>query len=195
MLEVKDVSKKYGKLMANNHLSFTLEDGMVGILLGPNGAGKSTIFKSIAGLLRYDGEITINGHMNKTSEARAVLGFVPEIPAMYPNLTVEEHLDFIARAYRLKDYEEHKEALLRRFELDDKRRKFGDELSKGMQQKLSICCALLTDPKLIILDEPLVGLDPHAIKELKKTFEELKAQGTTVLISTHMIESVDMIEL
>lgn len=193
MLEVKDVSKKYGKLMANNHLSFTLEDGMVGILLGPNGAGKSTIFKSIAGLLRYDGEITINGYVNKTSEARAALGFVPEIPAMYPNLTVEEHLDFIARAYRLKDYEERKEALLRRFELDDKRRKFGDELSKGMQQKLSICCALLTDPKLIILDEPLVGLDPHAIKELKKTFEELKAQGTTVLISTHMIESVDMI--
>lgn len=192
MLKVDNVTKRYKKLMANDHVSFELESGKVGILLGPNGAGKSTIFKSIAGLLRYEGEITIDGHMNKTPEARRVLGFVPELPAMYPNLTVDEHMEFMARAYGLKDYEARKKELFARFELEDKVNKFGDELSKGMQQKLSICCALLIQPKLLILDEPLVGLDPHAIKELKKLFGELKEQGTCVLISTHMIDSVDM---
>lgn len=193
MLEVKGVTKKYKKLLANDDVSFELEDGAVGILLGPNGAGKSTILKSIAGLLRYSGEIKIGGFVNKTSQARQILGFVPELPAMYPNLTMEEHMEFIARAYNLTDYKDKMDELFKRFELEDKKRKFGDELSKGMQQKLSICCALLTDPKFIILDEPLVGLDPHAIKELKKIIAELKEQGTTVLISTHMIESVDMI--
>lgn len=193
MLEVRNVTKRYKKVLANDDVSFTLEDGCVGILLGPNGAGKSTIFKSIAGLLRYQGEIYIGGHLNKTKEARQIFGFVPELPAMYPNLTVGEHMEFIARAYRLEDYVQYKQELFARFELADKENKFGDELSKGMQQKLSICCALLTKPKMIILDEPLVGLDPHAIKELKKLFGELKAGGTTVLISTHMIDSVDMI--
>ena len=99
--------------------------------------------------------------------SKKIMGYVPEIPSLYPNLTVDEHMEFIARAYKLKDYEAYKEELLSRFDLEDKKTKFGDELSKGMQQKLSICCGLLPRPKLVLFDEPMIGLDPHAIKELK----------------------------
>jgi len=105
-------------------------------------------------------------------------------------LTVEEHLEFIARGYNLTDWREYAEKLLRIFELDDKKQKFGKELSKGMQQKVSICCALLPKPKVIIFDEPLVGLDPHGIKALKEWIMELKNQGVAMIISTHMIDSV-----
>jgi len=163
----------------------------VGILLGPNGAGKSTIIKCIAGFLKYEGQIRINGLDNKSIEAKRILGYVPEIPSLYPNLTVDEHMEFLARAYKLKDYKEHKEQLLERFELDDKKKKFGDELSKGMQQKLSICCGLLPKPRLILFDEPMIGLDPHAIKELKTMLAELRSDGCSILLSTHMIDSIE----
>ena len=188
MLEVKNVTKRYGKNVACNDVSFTLEPGSLTVLLGPNGAGKSTIIKSIIGFLKYDGSITINGVNNKTVEARKVLGYIPEMPSLYPTLTVIEHMEFIARAYKLTDYKDRINMLLEKFELDDKRKKFGDELSKGMQQKLNICLGLLPDPDLILLDEPLVGLDPHAIKELKNYIEELRKSGKTLFISTHIID-------
>lgn len=191
MLRVENVTKKYGKVIANDNISFEIRDGEIGVLLGPNGAGKSTIIKSIIGFLKYKGNVIINGKINKTIDAKKELGYVPEIPSLYPNLTVEEHMEFIARAYKLKDYEEYKEELLRRFELDDKKKKFGDELSKGMQQKLSICCGLLPRPKVILFDEPMIGLDPHAIKELKLILQELKESGATILVSTHMIDSIE----
>lgn len=193
MLEVKNVTKRYGKNVACNDVSFTLEPGSLTVLLGPNGAGKSTIIKSIIGFLKYDGSISINGMNNKSVEARKVLGYIPEMPSLYPTLTVIEHMEFIARAYKLTDYKDRINMLLERFELDDKRKKFGDELSKGMQQKLNICLGLLPDPDLILLDEPLVGLDPHAIKELKNYIEELRKAGKTLFISTHIIDSVDML--
>lgn len=191
MLFVSHVTKKYRKVVANSDITFEIKDGQIGILLGPNGAGKSTIIKCIMGFLKYQGEITFNELSNKSIEAKKLMGYVPEIPSLYPNLTVEEHLEFIARAYKLKDYQEYKEELLARFELADKKKKFGDELSKGMQQKLSICCGLLPKPKLILFDEPMIGLDPHAIKELKKVFLELKEQGCSILVSTHMIDSIE----
>ena len=191
MLTVNHVTKKYHKVIANDDISFVLPDGQIGILLGPNGAGKSTIIKCIMGFLKYQGMIQIDGLSNKSVEAKRLMGYVPEIPSLYPNLTVDEHMEFIASAYTLTDYQEYKEELLRRFELDDKKKKFGDELSKGMQQKLSICCGLLPKPRLILFDEPMIGLDPHAIKELKKLFVELKEQGTSLLISTHMIDSIE----
>ena len=191
MLEVQHLTKKYGKNLANDDLNFTISDGTITVMLGPNGAGKSTAIKSIIGFLKYKGKITIDGMDNKSLDAKRIIGYVPEIPALYPNLTVMEHLEFIARAYKLKDYKAYAEELLERFELTDKKKKFGDELSKGMQQKLSICCGLLTRPKMILFDEPMIGLDPHAIKELKNIFLELKAQGATILISTHMIDSID----
>jgi ABC-type multidrug transport system ATPase subunit len=193
MLEVKNVTKRYGKNLACNDVSFTLEPGSLTVLLGPNGAGKSTSIKSIIGFLKFEGTITVNGVGNKTTEARKYLGYIPELPSLYPNLTVIEHMEFIARAYKLTDYKDRIDMLLKRFELDDKRKKFGDELSKGMQQKLNLCLGLLPDPDIILLDEPMLGLDPHAIKELKNYIEEMRQAGKTMFISTHIIDSVDML--
>jgi ABC-type multidrug transport system ATPase subunit len=190
MLTVTNVTKKYKNFLANDNLSFRIEDGEVGILLGPNGAGKSTIIKSINGLLRYNGTIEINGIDNRSLEAKRQLGYIPEIPALYDTLTVAEHMEFIRRAYKIEDVD-IADKLLERFELADKKKKMGKELSKGMQQKVSICCALVHNPSVVIFDEPMVGLDPHAIKELKQLFRELKAEGKTVLISTHMIDTIE----
>lgn len=193
MLNVQNVTKKYGKTIACNDVSFSLDPGSITILLGPNGAGKSTIMKSIIGFLKYSGDITVNGILNKTPDARRILGYVPEIPALYPNLTVSEHMEFIARAYKMSGYKNRINELLERFELADKSKKFGDELSKGMQQKLNLCLGLLPDPEVILLDEPMIGLDPHAIKELKNVIEEMRSAGKTLLVSTHIIDSVDML--
>lgn len=193
MLTVSHVTKTYGKNLACNDICFHLDPGGITVLLGPNGAGKSTLLKSIIGFLRYRGEIRVNGLLNKSVEAKKLVGYVPEIPSLYPNLTVSEHMEFLARAYRLTDYKAYAEELLTRFELDDKKKKFGDELSKGMQQKLNLCLGLLPRPQLLLMDEPMIGLDPHAIKELKKVMEEMRAEGRTVLLSTHMIDSVDML--
>ena len=190
MLTVSNLTKNYKKLLANDNLNFQVDAGEIAILIGPNGAGKSTAIKCIAGLLRFHGNIYICGYPNKSVEAKQFFGYIPEIPAPFETLTVYEHLEFIARAYKVENWEEKAEALLVRMELDDKRKKLGRELSKGMQQKLSICCALLPSPKVVLFDEPLVGLDPHAIKELKNMIVELKQQGCTVLISTHMLDSV-----
>ena len=194
MIDVSHVTKKYGKLLACDDVSFHLDPGSVTVLLGPNGAGKSTIMKAMIGLLRYEGEITVGGYPNKSSEARRILGYIPEMPALYPNLTVSEHMEFLRRAYKLDEScAKRAEELLARFELTDKKRKFGDELSKGMQQKLNLCLGLLPDPAALLLDEPMIGLDPHAIKELKSTIEQMRAAGKTLLISTHIIDSVDML--
>ncbi|NLC45349.1 MAG: ABC transporter ATP-binding protein [Clostridiales bacterium] len=190
MLEVKNLKKNYGKVLAADEVSFEINDNEICILLGPNGAGKSTVIKCTAGLLRYTGNITINNHPNKTNEAKKLFSYVPETPSLYDALTIKEHLEFIAKAYRIKDYEKDVENLLERFDLADKTDKLGKELSKGMQQKVSICCGVLTKPSVILFDEPMMGLDPKAIKELKILFLELKDQGCSVLISTHIIDSI-----
>lgn len=190
MLEVQNLTKRYGKTLAADDVSFTVETGRIGILLGPNGAGKSTVIKSIAGLLKYEGGIGIEGLPARSVEARRMFAYVPELPALFPNLTVEEHLEYIRKAYKTDTQPEEIRKLLERFEMEDKKDKLGSELSKGMMQKVSICCALVIHPKVIMLDEPMVGLDPKAIRELKDVIVELKEQGTTVLISTHMLEMV-----
>ncbi len=190
MLKVKNLSKKYEKVLAVNKVSFEINSGEIGVLIGPNGAGKSTTIKSIAGLLRFDGEITIDGKPNKSIDAKKIFGYVPESPSLYESLSVWEHLEFIARAYGLKDWEENAEKLLTRFDMDDKKKKVGKELSKGMQQKVSICCALLINPHMVMFDEPMIGLDPKAIKELKEVFVELRNSGCAILISTHILDSI-----
>jgi len=192
MIEVKNLTKKYGKKnIAVDNLSFSIGAGEVCILLGPNGAGKSTTIKSIAGLLQFQGIIYIEGLVSDSIEAKKIFSYVPETPALYDLLTVDEHIDFIARAYGISDYEVYKDTLLDRFDLSDKRKKVGRELSKGMQQKVSLCCAAITNPKFIMFDEPMIGLDPKAINELKKLFMELKNQGCAMLISTHIIDSIE----
>lgn len=191
MLEIQELSKSYGKTLAVDKVSFLVPDGQVGILLGPNGAGKSTIIKSIAGLLRYKGRIGIQGISSKELAAKKIFAYVPEIPAMFDALTVREHIEYVRKAYGSSITEDEVEVLLKRFELDDKQEKMGNELSKGMMQKVSICCAMAIKPKVMLLDEPMVGLDPRAIKELKEVVQELRNSGVTVLISTHMLEMVE----
>lgn len=193
MLRVANLTKQYDKVVAVNSISFDVCPGETAVLLGPNGAGKSTTIKCITGLLRYTGSIEICGNINKTIEAKKLFAYVPESPALYDMLTVYEHLEFIAHAYNISDYQKKADDLMERFELTDKRGKLGKKLSKGMQQKVSICCALLIEPKVVLFDEPMIGLDPKAIKELKKVFTELKDKKCSILISTHIIDSVDEI--
>jgi ABC-2 type transport system ATP-binding protein len=191
MLIIRNLTKQYDQTLAVNNVSFTVKNGEATVLLGPNGAGKSTTIKCIAGLLNYEGEIDICGYTNKSMQAKKLMGYVPETPALYDMLTVKEHLEFIAHAYSLRNFQFKMDALIERFDLADKRDKLGKELSKGMQQKVSICCALLIEPEVIFFDEPLIGLDPKAIKELKKVITELKDKGCSILFSTHIIDSID----
>ena len=172
MLEIRNLRKSYGRNLAVDEVSFFVPDG-------PNGAGKSTIIKSIAGLLRYQGQIGIQEIPARQLEAKRIFGYVPEIPAMFEALTVREHIEYIRKAYASSITDEEVEALLERFEL------------KEQQQRVAIGRALVYNPPVILLDEPMVGLDPRAIKELKETVRELRDQGVTVLISTHMLEMVE----
>jgi ABC-type multidrug transport system ATPase subunit len=126
-------------------------------------------------------------------EAKRFFSYIPETPYVYDLLSVQEHLQFIAQAYGVKEWKTKGNELLEMFELDDKRDKLGRDLSKGMRQKVSICCALLPDPQLLFFDEPMIGLDPKAIKNTKKIFKDLKEAGKTILVSTHMIDSVESI--
>jgi ABC-2 type transport system ATP-binding protein len=194
MLEVEGLIKKYGKQHAVNGINFSLEGGEVVGLLGPNGAGKSTTMKCIVGLLRKTaGEIRIGGHDHLSVEAKKLFSYIPETPHVYDLLTVQEHLQFIAQAYGVSDWKQKADHWMEVYELTDKKDKLGRDLSKGMRQKVSICCALLPDPKVLFFDEPMIGLDPKAIKNTKRIFRELKEQGKTILVSTHLIDSVESI--
>lgn len=194
MLTVTDLSKKYGKQEAVSNLSFQLQGGEVVGLLGPNGAGKSTTMKCIVGLLRKtSGEISIGGYDHLSVEAKRLFSYIPETPYVYDLLTIWEHMQFIAQAYGVREWKTRALELLELYELDDKQKKLGRDLSKGMRQKVSICCALLPDPQLLFFDEPMIGLDPKAIKNTKNLFKTLKDQGKTILVSTHLIEGIEAI--
>ena len=190
VLEVNGLKKYYGKTKAVDGISFSLESGQVTGLLGPNGAGKTTTLKCITGLLRKtEGTITIEGMDHRDDEARAKLCYIPEVPDIYEGLTVWDHFKFIALAYGLENWEERANDLMERFDLMEKRNELGMHLSKGMKQKTMICCGLLHDPDVLLFDEPLVGLDPKAVHELKQAFMDLKALGKSLLISTHMLDT------
>jgi len=194
MLTVTDLSKKYGKQEAVSNLSFQLQGGEVVGLLGPNGAGKSTTMKCIVGLLRKtSGEISIGGYDHLSVGAKRLFSYIPETPYVYDLLTIWEHMQFIAQAYGVREWKTRALELLELYELDDKQKKLGRDLSKGMRQKVSICCALLPDPQLLFFDEPMIGLDPKAIKNTKNLFKTLKDQGKTILVSTHLIEGIEAI--
>lgn len=194
MLSITNLVKRYGKQNAVDDITFELGGGEVVGLLGPNGAGKSTTMKCIVGLLRKSsGEITIGGHDHLSVAAKRLFSYIPETPYVYDLLTVREHLQFIAQAYGVKDWKDKADGLLDLYELDDKADKLGRDLSKGMRQKVSICCALLPDPQVLFFDEPMIGLDPKAIKNTRQVFRDLKNQGKTILVSTHLIDSVETI--
>ena len=188
MLTVNNLTKRYGDVLANSKVTFTAEDGQITLMVGPNGAGKSTAIKCIAGLLRFQGEVLIGPYRNKTLEAKRIFGYIPELPVMYDSLTVYEHLEFIGRAYGVKDWKQRADQLLERMELSDKVKKLGKELSKGMQQKVSICCALLPRPQVVLFDEPFVGLDPKAALTLKTIMHEMCREGSAIFFSTHVLD-------
>lgn len=188
MIEVYHVTKKYGSFKAVDDLSLTAHNGRITILLGPNGAGKSTTIKSIAGLLKIDGKILIDGFPNSSIDAKRRFGYIPETPVLYEQLTIREHIQFISRAYQAEAGEARAQALLERLELADKAKKTARELSKGMSQKLSMVLALLADPDSILIDEPMIGLDPAAIETVLQLLKELRGAGKSILISTHIID-------
>ena len=184
MLKVENLTKKFKNFSAVDDISFILNKGDIIGLLGPNGAGKSTTIKTIAGLLRKSaGQISIGGYPNNSQEAKKKFTYVPEVPELYDMLTVWEHLQFISSAYNVAEFEEKAERLIKRYELYDKKDKLVKELSKGMKQKVSICCGLLPEPELYLFDEPMIGLDPKAIRETKLIFKELSEQEKTVLVT------------
>lgn len=194
VLRVDVASKAYGKTDAVRDVSLSVAPGEIVGLLGPNGAGKSTLIKCIAGLLRLSsGEILIDDHPVRSEEARARTGYIPEVPALYDLLSPWEHLQFTALAYQLDGWEPEGEALLERFGLEDKRDSLSGELSKGMRQKVLIACALLHRPALYLFDEPTVGLDPQAQRELIRQMLELREQGAALLVSTHILAQIEPI--
>lgn len=191
MIKVTNLTKAYDKVKAVEDVSLNVENGKITILLGPNGAGKSTTIKSIAGLLKFDGVIEVDGFKNQSVEAKRAFGYIPEAPTLYDALTIEEHIKFIGKAYQVSDYEAYGDELLERFDLLDKKKTIVKKLSKGMGQKVSMILALIPHPTALMVDEPMMGLDPSAIEEVLKLLVELKKQGCSILISTHIIDIVD----
>ena len=194
-LQVNGLFKAYKRFTAVDNLSFTIEPGEIVGLLGPNGAGKTTAMRCIAGILRpTSGEVLVNGANIVTDQARAKAGlaFVPEVPSLYELLTVEEHLRFVAMCFGTTQiYESEKETLLKRYALESKRNDLVATLSKGMRQKPSVACALIHQANVFLLDEPIIGIDPEGVRELKNELLRAKNEGASILISTHLLDTAE----
>ena len=194
MIEVQGLTKLYGTLEAVRDLSFRVAPGEVLGLVGPNGAGKTTTLRSIVGIVRpTTGTIRVGGHdiTRDPVAAKRLLAFMPDEPHLFDYLTVEEHLRFTARLYGVADVDRRLPALLQELELSEKARVLPGELSRGMKQKLVIACGLLHDPRALLLDEPLTGLDPAGIRRMKETIKERARQGAAVLLSSHLLHLVE----
>jgi ABC-2 type transport system ATP-binding protein len=196
MIEIDNLVKTYDGFAAVDGLSLRVNGGEIVGLVGPNGAGKTTTLRCLAGILPPTaGRIAIDGHdlVSAPIEARQRLAFVPDEPRLFENLTVDDHLKVIARIYRVTDAAERGTQLLAAFELADRRTAFPAELSRGMKQKLMIALALLHRPTALVLDEPLTGLDPGAIRRIKRTIVEQAQAGTAVIVSSHLLALVQEI--
>ena len=194
-IEVLDYHKIYGETVAVRGVSFRVEPGEVLGLIGPNGAGKTTTLRALAGILQPTrGRILIDGHDIVTDPiaAKRALCYVPDDPRLFDTLTVWEHFRFVAAAYKMgPDWTEKAEKLLVQFELTEKRGALAAELSRGMRQKVAIGCGYLHDPKAILLDEPLTGLDPRGIRTMKQTVLARAEAGAAVMISSHLLSLVE----
>jgi ABC-2 type transport system ATP-binding protein len=193
-IEVLDYHKSYGDMVAVEGLSFTVRPGEILGLLGPNGAGKTTTMRAITGIIPPTrGTLRVAGRdvVADPVGAKSQLAYVPDDPKLFDTLTVWEHLEFVAAAYRLGDWQAEAMRLLERFELAPKRDTVAHDLSRGMRQKAAICMAYLHDPKAILLDEPMTGLDPRGIRTLKETVVERAAAGMAVMIRSHLLALVE----
>jgi ABC-2 type transport system ATP-binding protein len=194
VLEVQGLGKVYGSLRAVSDLSFRVAPGEVLGLVGPNGAGKTSTLRCLAGIIPpTSGSIRIAGHdlMKEPVGAKRALAFLPDEPRLFEYLTVREHLNLTARLYGVAGWEERAGALLEELELTAKEHALPGELSRGMKQKLSIACGLLHDPGLILLDEPLTGLDPIGIRKMKRSLAARAEAGAAILLSSHLLPLVE----
>ncbi len=193
-LVVRGLTRRYETTLALSDLSFQAERGEILGLVGPNGAGKTTALRSIVGVLPIqEGEVLVCGHDVRREEvaAKRRLAWVPDDPEPFDTLTVDEHLEFTAALYRVRDWRPRADALLARFELVEKRGALGGELSRGMRQKLAFACAWLAEPRIVLLDEPLSGLDPRGIRSAKDAIRELAQSGTAVILSSHLLTLIE----
>ncbi len=197
MIEVSHLTKKYGHRLAVEDVSFAVADGGICGLLGPNGAGKSTIMNILTGYLSAtSGQVTVAGHPlpEEADAAKKCVGYLPEQPPLYPEITVQEYLDFAAELKGVKKAErkEQVRSAARRTGLEKVLSRLIRSLSKGYRQRVGIAQALLGSPKLIILDEPTVGLDPAQVIEIRKLIREL-GQAHTVILSSHILSEVQAV--
>jgi ABC-2 type transport system ATP-binding protein len=193
MIQVSGLSKSYGTLTAVDTLSFSVASGEVLGLVGPNGAGKTTTLRCLCGILNPSkGSIRIAGYdlADDGPRAKAQLAFVPDEPQLFEYLTVQEHLRFMARLYGVPDAPARSAALLDELELTEKSGVLPGELSRGMKQKLAIACGLLHRPSVLILDEPLTGLDPAGMKRMRATIAARAREGAAVILSSHLLHLV-----
>ncbi len=191
---VDDFHKVYDQTVAVAGISFTVAPGEIVGLVGQNGAGKTTTLRALAGILRPTrGRLSIDGHdlLDEPIKAKSALAYVPDDPHLFESLSVWEHLRFIASAYRVTDWQRRADELLEQFELTGKRNALASELSRGMRQKTAICCGLLHDPRAILLDEPLTGLDPRGIRTIQEAIRRRAAAGAAVMVSSHLLALVE----
>jgi len=197
VIEVSHLTKQYGNHLAVDDVSFTVADGQICGLLGPNGAGKSTIMNILTGYLSAtSGQVTVAGHPlpEEADAAKACVGYLPEQPPLYPEMTVQEYLTFAAELKGVKKAERKEQVCraARRTGLETVLPRLIRSLSKGYKQRVGIAQALLGSPRLIILDEPTVGLDPAQVIEIRKLIREL-GRAHTVILSSHILSEVQAV--
>jgi ABC-2 type transport system ATP-binding protein len=195
IIEIKDLSKKYGKRTAVNHLNLSVEAGEIFGFVGPNGAGKTTTLRILATLLRANsGEAIVAGHSVKKSPrgVRGAIGYMPDSFGIYHDMRVWEYLDFFGACYHLREAERKRLVadLLELVDMTARRDDMVDKLSRGLQQRLGLARTLIHDPQVLILDEPASGLDPRARVEIRELLVELAHMGKTVFFSTHILADV-----
>ena len=197
MIEVKNITKKYGSFTAVDNISFKIEEGEIIGLLGPNGAGKSTTMNMITGYIEpTEGEISIEGYdiSKKSKKAKAQIGYMPEGVPLYSDLTVKEFVTYMAELKKVdrKTRKEKVEKIIEQTGLKDVEKKLTRNLSRGYKQRVSMAGALVGEPKILILDEPTVGLDPKQITEIRALIKEL-GKTHTIILSSHILSEVSQI--
>lgn len=193
LVEVRGAVKNFGSFAALRGLNLDIEEGETYGLLGPNGSGKTTLIRAMAGVLRLDGgEIRIFGKKVPSREVAARVGYMTQAPALYEDLTVRENITFFARLYGLREkVAERMEEVMELVYLADKADRPVRTLSGGMKQRTNLACALVHRPRLVLLDEPTVGVDPRLRQGLWEYFHRLNREGTTLLISTHVMDEAE----
>ena len=197
MIEVKNITKKYGKAVAVDNISFNIEDGEIVGLLGPNGAGKSTTMNIITGFIEQtEGDVIIDGYntLKKSKKAKKEIGYMPEGVPLYTDLTVKEFVNYMAEIKQVnkKERKEKVEKIIEKTGLKDVEKKLIKNLSRGYKQRVSMAGALVGEPKILILDEPTVGLDPKQITEIRSMIKELGKEHT-IILSSHILSEVSQI--